>query len=952
MTSPDRWRDVQRILDGALDLPPEARDTYVTDACGADHSLRAEVTALLTACTEAEEAAAVFASHATAFAAPMLSELAAQDAERRRTMAATLGAALAGRYTIDRVLAQGGMATVLLGHDLRHERAVAIKVLARDLVAPAGAERFLREIRVTARLTHPHLLPMHDSGEAEGLLYYVMPYVEGETLRARLAQGGPLPLPDALRLLRELADALAFAHGGGVVHCDLKPENILLAGGHAVVADFGIAKALAAAADPSPLGMPSAPEISTVLGTPAYMAPEQADGHTPVDHRADLYALGVVAWELLAGVHPFGARTPEAMVAAHRTETPVPLGEVRREVPPTLATLVARLLAKEPADRPRDATEVLRILETISPSAQHRFRRLRLAGIATGLVLLLVAASMMTQWWTRSGVTAVPTSIAVLPFQNLTSEEQYAYFAAGLHDELLTQLSQVPGLSLRGRASVMGYAGTTKSVRQLGVELHVGALVHASVQVVGGRLRFNVQLVDVATDQNLWAERYDRTLDDAFTIQSEVAQQVATAVGATLVRSEQRSTTEPPTTSPEAYRLYLQGRTYDTRPGFVGRNWEIAQQLYERAIALDSGFALAHAALSQIHGRMYWFRYDSSPERAEAQQREAEAALRLAPDLPQAHLAEGLVQYFARRNFRGALDAFAIAQEGLPNDPEVMAFIGFARRRLGNRDDALVAFNRALAFDPRNADLWTELGGTLLTLRRYTEAVRAFDQALSLAPDHYGAAANRAQAFTRWQGTDTLRAVLSRLPRDAQLGGCGSTLSLHAFLLHWERHADSLLSLVSNAPLAAFNGESCFMPPALHAAWAHQLRGDRPAARAAFADALVVLDSAMKTLPEDWRVHSARGLALAGLGRREDALREADWLRTFPDEYLQVILLRPYRAQILAQLGLADSALDEIEGLLAVPSTLTAHVLQSDPLWDPIRTHPRFRELVARYRSH
>jgi serine/threonine-protein kinase len=331
MTSPRRWQEIQHVLDGALDLAPASRAAYVSAACDADAELCDQVVRLLQGCAQAERTAGVLASSAAAFAAPMLADLRLLDEKRRTTLADTLRTALAGRYTIERTLGQGGMAVVFLARDLRHDRAVAVKVLARDLVAPSGVDHFLQEIRVTARLSHPHVLPVHDSGEVDGLLYFVTPYIEGETLRAQLAHMGARSLPDSVRLLRELADALAFAHARGVVHRDLKPENILLSGGHAVVADFGIAKALADAADEG------APSLETgsrrlVLGTPAYMAPEQAAGNASTDHRADLYAFGVVAYELLAGVHPFGTRSPQGLLLAHLNETPAPLCELRPDL--------------------------------------------------------------------------------------------------------------------------------------------------------------------------------------------------------------------------------------------------------------------------------------------------------------------------------------------------------------------------------------------------------------------------------------------------------------------------------------------------------------------------------------------------------------------------------------------------------------------------------------------
>src|SRR5215218_3159917 len=412
--SPERWRAVQRVVDGALDLPPEARAAFLDESCGADAALRESVARLLDACERAGRTGGVLAAPAAAFAAPMLADLALRDAAgggaRRDELAAALRAALAGRYTVERELGRGGMATVYLARDLRHHRMVAVKVLARELIAPSGAERFLHEIRIAAGLTHPHVLSVHESGEADGLLYYVMPYVDGETLRARLGRDGALPLADAVRLLRELADALAYAHARGVVHRDLKPENVLLSGGHAVVADFGIAKALAVATHDGASTQAALTGTGVSLGTPAYMAPEQAVGDAATDHRADLYALGVVAYEVLAGAHPFGARSPQALVAAHLTEAPVPLAERRADAPRALSALVMRLLAKNPAGRPSSADDVRRELDAAStaataPASPRRSALARRGAVVAGVTALLLAM-VVGGYVTRRGTAA------------------------------------------------------------------------------------------------------------------------------------------------------------------------------------------------------------------------------------------------------------------------------------------------------------------------------------------------------------------------------------------------------------------------------------------------------------------------------------------------------------------------------------------------------------------
>src|SRR5688572_19011127 len=379
--TPERWQAAKHVVQTALEHPPGERAAVVAAACGADVVLRREVESLLAAAERAAERGDGSLAAPAAWRAEVLAA-GAQTAEQRDPdaahaggqTAARLAAALAERYTIERELGRGGMATVYLARDLRHRRPVALKVLHPYLGVLLGHRRFRQEIETAANLSHPHILPLFDSGEAEGLIYYTMPYVAGETLRARLLRDGALPIPAAVSVVRDVAKALAYAHKHGVVHRDIKPANILIDDGHALVADFGIARAVHQAQErqaPEPLEDPEHPAAETLTqtgnspGTPGYMAPEQTRGDADIDHRADLYALGVVAYEALAGAHPFGARTPDELVAAHRSEIPQPLAARRPDVPAALAALVMKALEKAPADRPQSANDILHALDAL-----------------------------------------------------------------------------------------------------------------------------------------------------------------------------------------------------------------------------------------------------------------------------------------------------------------------------------------------------------------------------------------------------------------------------------------------------------------------------------------------------------------------------------------------------------------------------------------------------------
>ena len=467
-----------------------------------------------------------------------------------------LGAALTGRYRLVRELGTGGMATVYLAHDIRHDRQVALKVLRADLGQSFGAERFLREIRLAAGLSHPNILPLFDSGEAGGSLYYVMPRIEGESLRDRLERSPHLPVKEAVRIAVEVADALDYAHRHGVVHRDIKPENIMLQDGHALVADFGVGKAL------SVVGTRTPTEAGLSVGTPAYMSPEQAAGDE-VDGRSDLYSLGCVLYEMLVGEQPFTGTSAQAVIAKRFVQTPADVIALRSGVPTPVARAIQKALARTRDDR-------------------HESGALFAAALMAGDAALKAAAP--------------GKSLAVLPFEDTSAGGENEFFGDGIAEDIISALAQIQGLRVAARTSAFSFKGKHEDLRVIGEKLNVATVLEGSVRKAGNRLRITAELIDAADGFHLWSERYDRDLVDVFAVQDEIARAIAAKFQVALVKSVGDSVPPATTALVEAYELCARGRAFALRRG---RAILSALQCFEQAITLAPDYAPAYAGLAE-----------------------------------------------------------------------------------------------------------------------------------------------------------------------------------------------------------------------------------------------------------------------------------------------------------------------------------------------------------------
>ncbi len=664
----------------------------------------------------------------------------------------TLGTA----YTIDRELGGGGMSRVFVATDTSLGRRVVVKVLPAEMGGHLSTERFRREISIAARLQHPHIVPLLTAGDVNGLPYFTMPFVEGESLRARIVRQGELPLAEAIRILREVASALAYAHAHDVVHRDIKPDNVLLSGGAAMVTDFGVAKAVNAAAAAG--GGDGITSVGVALGTPAYMAPEQASADPLVDHRADVYAWGVMAYELLTGQSPFAGRTPQAMLAAHMTEAPEHVTRRRGTTPAPLAELVMRCLEKRPADRPQSADELVRSLDAIpssgsgapvAPTARPSRGRRWVAGLAGVAVVLVGAAGV---WYARRGAPAAASalaaadsmSLAVLPIENVGGDSAKEYLADGLTGELAGDLRQMPGLQVAGDLSTFRFKHTQLPPERIAHDLGVRMLLTGRLQSQGGRIRLQMQLND-ADGKLLWSNQYDRENRDAFALQDEITKAIATELRLVLSPRTVAAAQAGRTESPEAHDLYLRGVFEKNKLSEQGLARAVSY--FQQALQLDPKYARAAAGLAFAYDMQADGYLPSHPLHTLAKAA-AERAIESDSMLAEAHVLYGFELGANDWNIPAAIAEMKRGVALDPHAPDALMMYGSFYMLIGRTDEALPVFDTLTEVDPLSAMASLVRTAALTLGGRWAEAVRQDSVTKKLDPtvvyfDDWGAAALR-----------------------------------------------------------------------------------------------------------------------------------------------------------------------------------------------------------------
>src|SRR5438034_1362802 len=859
-------------------------------------------------------------------------------------------------------LGAGAMAVTYRARDTVLNSAVALKVIDRSVAHNPGARtRFLREARAAANIHHPNVARVTYYGEQDGECFYAMELVEGETLEDRVRRDGPLPLAVALKIIEQATLALAAAEVCGVVHRDIKPSNLMLQSDasealRVKVIDYGVAKVMGPQAEPG-----AEQTQAGFIGTPAFASPEQfaGAGQLPIDTRSDIYSLGVTLWYLLSGRTPFVGRTMEEIRARQASE--LPLEQLRGlQLPGQVITLLKSMLAPDPKDRPQSARELLsavhRCYARFNPEARSRRRRVALVGAALTLAIATIALGAWLYQHTRS-FTPMERSIAVLPFENLSSDKENAYFAEGIQDEILTRLSKIADLKVISRTSTQQYKSAPDNLREIAKQLGVAHILEGSVQKSADAVRVNVQLIKAANDSHLWADTFDRKLTDIFSVESEVAKAIADQLRAKLTGEEEQVIAAKPTDNPEAHDAYLRGLAYNLKTANSPANSLGAQKYLREAVQLDPKFALSWALLSYVEARGY-LTQNLQPTvalREEARQA-AETALTLQPNLGEAVLAKGQYHYACLKDYDTAVRYFEQARQFLPNSSRIPESLAYVARRRGQWDRSESYFNEAERLDPRDVSLLSQHAISYIDLRRFPEALRKLDQVLDITPDDLDTLAYKAAIAQAEGDLPRASAVLVPLHPGADDIAALETQIYQAIL---ERRPGQIIPQLKeilakpDPGLGYFNGELRFW-----LGWTQEVAGEHPAAQESWRQARSELESFLKEQPENYSLMGDLTLSNMGLGDKAAALAMAERtmaLIPIEKDVFQGAAPIEILARAAAQAGEPDRAIAALQKLLSIPCAgpipenvpLTPALLRLDPMFDPLRNDPRFQKLVA-----
>ncbi|HVP07781.1 MAG TPA: protein kinase [Candidatus Acidoferrum sp.] len=877
------------------------------------------------------------------------------DDDRTRTYVPLNSGELIGHYRIIERIGAGGMGEVYLAEDTELKRKVALKLLPPHLCLDADCrKRFKREAQAAAKLDHPNIVSVFDVGEFQGRPYFSMQHVQGQPLTSMIAAKA-LSLNRIVDIGIQICDGLQAAHDLGITHRDIKPSNILIdSHGRARIVDFGLA---------SVAGTDQLTKTGSTLGTIGYMSPEQVRGDR-VDNRSDLFSLGVVLYELIAGHSPFKSESEAATLHAITTARPEPLARFRRDVPDALQAIVDKALDKNVATRYQHADEIGADLRkslsgefTMAPKARHR--TWNLFGVIAGIgILVVILAYLLANWYSvRTGTPDISKRkmLAVLPFENLGSPQD-EYFADGITDEITTRLAGLSGLGVISRTSSMQYKKSSKSLKQIGKELKVEYVLEGTIrwEKTGSenRVRINPQLVRVADDSHLWATGIDAVLTDVFSVQAKIAQEVAAALNVTLLQPEQEVLSHSPEVNAAGYDCYLRSKQYFSVARFQQNDYRSAETLLRRAIELAPDFAPAYAEMGTLYVEAYWDGFKTTPATLDSARQLIDIARRLAPNTPEAHQALGWYYYHGIRDYQQAYDEFAQVLHLQPNNVLAMASTAWVQRRRGNWDDAFRGMESVTSLAPRESWYKYELGVTYFVCRRYQDAVSQFDQVIELQPDHRWAYDLKAWTqFSQTGQTTEPRRTLS-----AACASVGRWPELTWFEVYFDcldHQYDSALKLLTARGSVLFPEGSDSSDYFYMKAIVFSLMHNEKAARVYYDSARTELEGKVALAPGVALLHGALSMVYAGLGHKDKAVLTAkkavELLPETRDALEGTIYVRNL-AMVYAMVGEYDQAIALFDHLLSEPANVSVHWLQVAPGIDSLRATPGFKALLQKHR--
>ena len=876
----------------------------------------------------------------------------------------TRGTTFVSRYEVIEELGKGGMGNVYRVFDKKLDEEVALKIIKPEIAYNGNSiDRFSNELKFARKVAHRNVCKMYDLGEKEGTHYITMEYVPGESLTSMIGMMGQLSAAQVIFIAKQMCEGLAEAHRLGVVHRDLKPSNIIVdREGNARILDFGLARSLKAKSITGP---------GVMIGTPTYMSPEQVDAKQ-VDKRSDIYSLGVILYEMIAGRVPFDGDTALSIALKHKTEKPLDPIDFNAQMPLELNRVILKCMEKDKEKRYQDAKELLSDLSKIEDGITNKEREIPKKNpttlktvkvtlrkrwmMITAIFVVVVVAGMAILYSgiKRPMLPTEATLLVVLPFENLGPPGD-EYFADGITEEITSRLAALHGLAVISRTSAKQYKKTDMTTQQIGKELGADYVLEGAVRwdrsaEGNGRVRVTPQLIRVSDDTHLWVERYDRIINDIFSVQSEIAEEVAKQLDLTVLEPDRRALYEKPTDNLEAYDHYLKGKEHEYKGWSYSddQEFDLAIKNLEKATELDPDFALAYVQISLIHSRMYFFGDNRTTERLVKSRAAVDSALALQPDLPEAQVALAFYYYWGLLDYDRAEEIFKSVQKAQPNSPPEL--LGYIQRRQGKWEQSLAILEKAFKLNPRHSQLAYEIGLSYQGIRSYEKADEWFNRALSINPKRLTPRLGKIGTYVLSKGnTKEALALLETLPQHQLTDYMWLALGM------LERNYQEVLDRLASLSYDSFEGQHFYFDKDLAFASVYHAMKEWPLMKTRAESARVALEKAVGENPGDPRFHAALGLAYAYLGRKAEAVQEGN----------HAVKLHPVSkdaafgpcyilnlARIYTVIGEYEQAIDHLEHLLSIPSaeflwqSVSIPLLRIDPQWDLLREYPKFQRLL------